>query len=218
MNTENNNPATKKVAAPKKGTAKTEVVIGASVIALTKTVNALKETFMKVDGLVKQAEDLSLEIADKEANISQLDVDFKEKRRELEVSLDIEMKAKKDSIVEAHLTKEGKVAVASAEFDAIRQAHATLTAEFNTNVAKEVAKAVAIAKSNFEQEARISEANFKAKEAENTFKITSLDAQLKAALEDSKAWRTALEQEREAGIKRAQAASIGSVNLTGAGR
>ena len=206
-----------KAAAPvKKGTVGTEVIIGQSAVALKKVVGDITAAVgLITDDLVEKAENLSAQIADKEAKIVDLDVEFAEKRRQAEVSLDIALQSNADAKVTSILTNQGKIAVSRVDFDSLNNTLSSLKDKFDSEVRKAEQTAFGIAKKELEQALKNKDLEFAAKKAQNEAELSQKDAQIKFLNEQVTMWKSALDSERTAGVQRAQASSIGAVNITG---
>jgi len=206
-----------KAAAPvKKGTIGTEVIIGQSAVALKKVVGDITAAVgLITDDLVEKAENLSAQIADKEAKIVDLDVEFAEKRRQAEVSLDIALQSNADAKVTSILTSQGKIAVSRVDFDSLNNTLSSLKDKFDSEVRKAEQTAFGIAKKELEQSLKNKDLEFAAKKAQNEAELSQKDAQIKFLNEQVTMWKSALDSERTAGVERAKASSIGAVNITG---
>jgi hypothetical protein len=87
------------------------------------------------------------------------------------------------------------------------------TTKMDANIQKAVNAATGAMQKEHNNATALAKMEFEKKEAENTAKITQLTEQVKFLQEQVGYWKKALEDEREAGVKRAQASSIGTLNV-----
>jgi len=177
-----------------------------------KALGELKSGFELISGLEDKVEELQATIASKEDNIKALDTEFLEKQRQAQVNLELTIKANQDKAVEAILTGQGKVAIEKTNLNSIQKSLTDLQTDFTNKLSEETSKAYAKAASEYKGKSELLEATFSTREAENKAKIFTLEQQNKFLADQVTMWKGALDAEREAGIKRAQAQ--GSVNLT----
>jgi chorismate mutase len=203
----------------RKASVTSEIVIGQAASKLTKAVAELTSATSEIAGLVEKSETLSLEIAGKEDKIVELDTQFAEKKRQLEVSLDLDMKSKTQTVVLEYLRQNNQVAVASNAVSTLEAQVEDLQTKFEQNVRAEVAKAVGSLKATHESEIKLLNAEYKAKEAENLSKIGTLTEKNDFLQKQVDQLFKQIDLERNAGVQRAQAGSIGSINVgTGNGK
>jgi hypothetical protein len=209
---------------PKNGAVKavsTELVLGRAAGQLSKAVVDLKAAFDEVNSLELKSEDLALKVANKEEEIANLETQFQEKKRQATLNLELQMKENSDKTIAENLILQGKVAVKREEYNSLLDELTQLKADFAQQIRAEIGKAEGMAKSRFESDLKLKEAEFKAKEAGNTAEIESLKKEVAFLNTQITKWETALVEERKAGVERAKASAIGSVNLgndTGTGR
>lgn len=196
----------------------TEVVFGRTAQSIKKAVaelNAATESFRTLES---KSEDLALQVANKEEQIANLEQQFNEKKRQLELDLDLKMKSNAENVVREELASKQKIAIKREEYQELVDTLNQLKNEFSSAIKSEVGKAEGIAKSRFESELKLKEAEFKAAEASNVAAITSLKEKVLFLEAQGAKWEQALSAERTAGIERAKASAIGAVNVTSAGK
>jgi hypothetical protein len=197
----------------KGGSATTEIVLGSASKALAKAKEEILVAVGQIQNLDERGDELSLKISNKEEEIKGLEVQFAERKRQLNVQLELDVKADKMAVVNSVLNEEDKIAVNRFDFQGLQTEVTTLKKEMDTKVQAEVAKTKAIMERNFENEKKLQEANYSAKEADNKSKIGVLEQQKTFLEAQNKQLIDQLNAEREAGIKRAQAGAIGNINL-----
>jgi len=203
---------------PKKGTPKTESIIGQSVVSLEGALKNLENAQKAFAEMPKMLTEMSAQIADKEAKIAYLDVEFQEKKRASEVAFKLEISEDKDTVVRQILDSSERMSIKKSDYQEMVQKIAQLQSSCDKEVQAAVAAATAGVKARAESDMKIAEANWKASEAQNTAKIESLNNQLTTLGAELASWKKALDSERDASVLRAQAASIGSVNISGSGK
>lgn len=205
--------ADEKQAPKKKGTAKTEAIIGTSVVKLDQAIASIDSATKLLGELFQEVDNSVSKVADKEDQLAQLIVDYAEKKRRLDIQLQLDHQEDETKLATAWLKARNLMAIEPTKYDEML---ATM-GDAEKDQADAVSKAVAIAtnslKSHEESVRRILTAEFNTKEAENRFKITALEQQLVAAKEESVRWQKALDDDRKAGIERAKASSVGAINI-----
>lgn len=205
--------ATPKSTPAKKASANTEVVLGQAAAQIAKAVNELKAATATVSTLSEQSEQLTLLVANKEEAISALEVEYAEKRRQADVELDLSFKANQERVVNTWLTSNGYTSIPTSELTSLRSELETARTNTNDTVKKEVATVAATLKTQYENEIKLIHSENKAIAAENAAKIGTLATQNKFLEEQVTKLYLQLDAERAAGIERAKAGSVGSINV-----
>lgn len=207
---------TSKATTTKKRTQTSEIILGASAKALSAGISKLAEATEALQAMANTAEELETKIAANEERIQELDTEYKEKKRQNQVTLELETKADAAAFVKAHVAESEQTLVNRAEYDQLKKETAELKASFDA----ELSKRVAIATSGLNKEQanalNLRDSEFRAKEAENAATIKSQMTTIAALTADVAAWKKAADDQREASIKMAQASAIGAVNVTSA--
>lgn len=197
----------------KKATASTELVLGQAAQQITKAVNELVLATGTISKLSEQAEELTLLVANKEEAIASLDVQFNEKERQLSVDLDLSFKSNTDRVVTEYLKSTGKVSIQSVELDSLRQELHDVKTNINDQIKREVNSVVSGVKSDYENSIKLLHSENKAIAAENSSKIIVLAEKNKFLEEQTVRLYAQLDLERQAGIERAKAGAVGSINI-----
>ena len=205
--------ATPKSTPARKASANTEVVLGQAVAQITKAVNELKAATATVTTLSEQADQLTLLVANKEEAISALEVEYAEKRRQADVELELSFKANQERVVNQWLTSNGYTSIATSELTTLRSDLDSARTNTETIVKKEVATVAATLKTQYENEIKLIHSENKAIAAENAAKIGTLATQNVFLEEQVTRLYAQLDAERSAGIERAKAGSVGSINV-----
>jgi hypothetical protein len=196
-----------------KTSATSEVVLGKAAGQLADATNALKGAVALVEGLEQKAKDNALTIANQEEKIAALAVEFAEKERQAKLDLDLKVKENQTKVVTDVLATQSKIAVKQEDFNALQDELTTLKTEFADKVKAEVGKAEGIAKSRFEKERELLEAQQATKEAGNVAEIKNLNQQVAVYKQQAEDWKKQLDDERKAGTERAKAGAIGTMNV-----
>lgn len=202
----------------KKGNASTEVILGQAAQQITKAVAELATATSTIGKLAAQAEELTLQVSNKEDEIAALDVKFAEKERQLTVDLDLSFKANTNKVVTEYLASVGKESITTSELSSLRSELSDVKHSADKTAKEAVGSALATAKSQYENDIKLLHSENKAIAAENASKIGVL-AEKNAFLQDQVTKLYAqLDAERSAGVQRAQAGSVGSINIGDQGR
>jgi len=210
--------ATSKSTPARKASANTEVVLGQAAAQITKAVNELKAATATVATLSEQSEQLTLLVANKEESIASLEVEYAEKRRQYDVELELSFKANQERVVNEWLRANGYTSIATSELTTLRSELDSTKANTEATVKKEVATVAATLKSQYENEIKLIHSENKAIAAENAAKIGTLATQNEFLQEQVTKLYAQLDAERSAGIERAKAGSVGSINVAPAGK
>ena len=202
----------------KKASQSTEIVLGQAAQQIAKGVSELKSASETIAQLVQASEDLSLQVANKEEAIAALDVQFAEKARQKEVELELNFKANSERVVNEFLTANGKTSISKTDLAAIQKELADTKANADAETKKAVAAATATLKSQYESEIKLMQSENKAVAAENASKIGTLTEKNQFLEAQVTKLYQQLDAERAASIERAKAGSVGSINVTGAGK
>lgn len=202
----------------KKGSTSTELVLGQAAQHISKAVSELNTAVETVRTLTSQAEELTLQVSNKEAQISELDVQYAEKSRQAEVEFDLNMKANADRVLSEYLRSTGKMAVTVAEWNGLQKELTDVKANAETETKRAVATATNALKSQYDNDIKLLHSENKAIAAENASKIGVLAEKNKFLEEQVTKLYQQLDAERTASIERARASSVGSINVTGAGK
>jgi hypothetical protein len=205
--------ATPKSTPAKKASANTEVVLGQAAAQIAKAVNELKAATATVSTLSDQSEQLTMLVANKEEAISALEVEYAEKRRQADVELELSFKANQERVVNQWLTSNGYTSIATSELTTLRSDLDSARTNTETIVKKEVATVAATLKTQYENEIKLIHSENKAIAAENAAKIGTLATQNVFLEEQVTRLYAQLDAERSAGIERAKAGSVGSINV-----
>lgn len=190
-----------------------ESILGQAAQQITKAVSELSSATETIKELTSKSEDLSLQVANKEEQIAQLDIQYAEKDRQLKVKLDLDFKTNSEHVVNEFLSTNGKTSISKTELDGLKKELADTKANAESETKKAVASVATSMKSQYENDIRFLQSENKASAAENASKIATL-ADKNAFLEaqTSKLFLQ-LEAERAAGVERAKAGSIGQITV-----
>lgn len=196
-----------------KRTATTELVLGQAAQQITKAVNELNAATKSVNELATAAEALTLQVANKEEAIAALEVEYNERKRQADVDLELTMKANTEKVVTTYLSTTSKVAIPSSEWTSLQKELTDVKANTEKTITTQVAAITETQRAQYENDIRFLQSENKAIAAENASKIGVLTDK-NAFLEDqvTKLYLQ-LDAERAAGIERAKAGSVGSINV-----
>lgn len=201
----------------KKASTSSEVVLGSAVAEMKKVTVAIANATSQVEGLAERAESLQLEIASREDRIKELDVTYEEIHRQKKVDLELTLKADREKAAVSIIEAQGKVVVVKEELENLKSSLSEYKESFDEKLKAEIGKVQGIMNSNYENRIKLMEAEYKAKEAGNVAKIESLDHQVKAQTAEIERLYKAIEAEREASVKRAEASRMPAMTIGGSG-
>lgn len=201
-----------------KGTQKTEAIIGTAASKLSVAVKSIQDAAQTAAKLEESLTDYNLKVTDLEAKIASLETVYSQKKAEQDFKLQLDYKTSQKQFAEEFLKGNNMIAVVVEEDTKLRTEYEALKREFDTRLGQEIGKAKGIADNDLKNKTALMESEYKAKEAGNIAKIENLTSQLTFANQQVTLWKEALDKEREAGVQRAQAGSVGSINVTGGGK
>lgn len=190
-----------------------ETVVGQAAASLRKSLDEVKSSVATLETLQSKLEDLGLQVVSKEERIKELDVFYVEKMRAHNVEFELKVKESSLKVVEEALAQHHLVAVPKQELAGLQTDLKDLTQSFDDKLKERVSAATGAIANNLNHEKKLLEADFKAKEAENVARISSLESQNVSLTNQVVHWQRQLDEERKASIERAKAGSIGTLNV-----
>lgn len=197
----------------KKATVATEGILGAAAVSIKDSVGKLTEGLSKLENLASHTDDLSLQIAAKEDELLELDVAFKNKVSQHSVEFGLKVKEDQKALVEQVLGSQHLMAVPKADLEALKQELKDYETTFDKKVAEKVAAATGAMSREFKHKEELLLSDHKASVAEDKGKINSLTNEVSVLNSQLKIAQQQLADERQAGIERAKAGSVGSINI-----
>ena len=202
-----------------------ELVVGAAAQNIVKAIAELKSATEGVSKLAQTSEDLTLQVANKEAEIANLiiakedtikalDVTYTEKERQLKVDLELSFKANTKSVVDNYLSSVKETSISVAELASLRKELADATASSENAIKTAVAVATSSVKSHYEGEIKLLHAENKANTAQITAQIDALTSQKISLESQNEKLYHQLDAERAAGTDRAKASAPQPVSIT----
>jgi benzoyl-CoA reductase/2-hydroxyglutaryl-CoA dehydratase subunit BcrC/BadD/HgdB len=128
------------------------------------------------------------------------------------------MKSSAERLVNEYLTSNGYVSISANELNSLRSELEQTKSTTEAQIKKEVATVASTLKSQYENEIKLIQSENKAISAENAAKIGTLATQNKFLEDQVTKLYLQLDAERAAGIERAKAGSVGSINVAPAGK
>lgn len=201
-----------------KKSATTELVLGQAAQNITKAIAELKTATDSVAKLSTLGEELTLLVANKEEAIASLEVQYAEKSRQADVDLELSMKSNTERVLNEYLASNGKTTISKTDLANLQKELTDTRANAEAVTKREVAAATGVLKSQYENDIKLLNSENNAKAVENSSKIGTLTEKC-AFLETQVAkLYQQLDAERSAGIERAKAGSVGSINVSGQGK
>lgn len=195
------------------GNKTTELIIGNAAMKLSQATKSIEDALKTVTNINSIVEEGTLKVTNLETQIADLELKFKQDKSTKAFELDLEFKKNQEKYVVDYLANKRMLAVSQEEVDKTNQELTKLRGDFSKEVATEVHKATGSMASKHSSEIQILGLEHRNKEAENIATIKQLQEQNKFLTEQVVSWKTALDSERTAGVERAKAASIGTMNV-----
>ena len=206
-----------------------ELVVGAAAQNIVKAIAELKSAADGVSKLAETSEALTLQLANKEAEIANLviakddtikalDVTYAEKERQLKVDLELSFKSNTKSVVDNYLASVRETSISTAELKTLRDSLAEATASSDKAISTAVATAVNAVKAQYESELKLIHAENKAVTASITAKLASLESENTSLSTQNDKLYNQIDLERAAGIERAKASSPQPITVSTTGK
>lgn len=195
-----------------KGTKITESIIGAASNKMVSATKALNDAVNNALKLTATMDEQALKIADNEEKLQNLQIEYANKRTQQRIDLDLAFKADQKEFVQKYLDANELVCVNEKEYNSVISQAREWQEKFDEKVHVEVGKARGAAQRDAENEKKLLEANYQAKEAQNLARIQNLESQLAFATKQAETWEKQLNAERQASIERSKSQSA-TVNV-----
>lgn len=192
------------------GNKSTEVIIGAAAGKLNGALQSILGAVKEAEKIGTLIEEGTLKVANLEVQVAEVGQDLANKKAQATLELKLAFEGDKQTFVNGYLQEKSLIAVPASELAAQQQK----IAEVDAAITREVGKAVGIANSANQSKIRELELTQKATEAENSARIKQQEEQIVFLKSQVEMWKGALDSERNAGVERAKAGAIGSVNVT----
>jgi len=211
---EENNNVKETTKTPKaKGNKTTEAIIGSAALKLGSAVKSLTDAFKAAEGLEQLVEEGTLKVTNLESNIAELQNKLKQDKANASFELELAYKTDEKAFADKYLVDNGLKAVAESEWNNLNSQLKNVQETFDKRVSEETHKAIGAITKDHKNEMTIKEMEYRNKEAENLAAINQLKDKV-AFLEDQvESWKAALDAERQAGVERAKASAIGTLNV-----
>lgn len=197
----------KSTTAPK-GTVKTEVILGSAAAKLNTGIKALADMMRELGSMQERIDENILVISNQEDKMESLKTELKNLIAQNKIEIQQAYDSDKEGFVKVWLEENNSIQMDKDTLkimeQKLQQAQDTLDAEVRKQVA--VVTNSMTARHTAELEKKTLE--FTAKEAQNTAALAQKEEKIKFLEEQVAAWKKALENEQDAGIKRAQASTI----------
>lgn len=195
-----------------------EQVIGAAAADLKRGLDAFAAVSAGIAGLGQQADAFVIQVNNRRAELEGLEVSFTEKERQLTVQMGLNLKEKGLTACTEMLQQLNKTIISTDELGTLRTNYQSLQASFKDDLQKAIGAASNVLTEQHKNAIALKDAQQRQEQAENTAtikaqtqQITSLEAQVKMLTEQ-------LNEERKAGVQRAQANVAPVVNVGNQGR
>lgn len=180
-------------------------VTNQSTTKLAKTVSDLTTVVANLTSLASNQEAVLSAIAEKEAELTELDVKLNETKRQKEVALEIALRENALAKVNEVLQAQGRTSIPLEELTKLKTDYTTLSKDFETKLNAEVGKVNGMATAKIATALKEKDLEQAAKSAQTEAKLTSLQDQLAAATNQINDYKAQIAADREARIKEAQA-------------
>lgn len=205
---------TKKVA----GTKNTEVMLGKAAAGIAASYKGLQTFMNEFANIEQRIPECTLEISNLEDQIGGLKTELENTKNQNKLELELQFKADKASFVTTYLMENNLVSISKTELDKLKTDLMKATTEQDKAVAAAVAANTNSLTAKFNSEKAIAEMQHKTNEATNLAKIEQMEDKITFLGEQVELWKGALDDERKAGVERAKAGAIGTLNLNGQGK
>jgi hypothetical protein len=201
--------------APKKGTKTTELIIGAAANKLSTAVLQMNTAIGEVTKLQQLAQDNTIIIVDLEDKIGALKQELENQMAQNKLNLELAFKSNKALFAAEWMSENNLASISTFELHNLKVDLENATSKMEDTVKREVGIITSRMKSEHENEKKVLMLEHEKKEANNLAELNQLRTQVTMWKEQADMWQKALDAERQAGIERAKASSIGTLNIGG---
>lgn len=198
-----------------KGSKTTEIIIGSAAAKLTNAVAGMRNAVIEVEKLEGRANDATLQVVNLEDQIGSLKSELSNQKSQNQLELKLAYESDKQSFVSQFLAEKDSKMVSNEEWQKVNNDLYIAKNEQDRAINTAVASATNALKSAHANEIKVAELQHASKEAANNAEITQLKNQNKFLEEQVTMWKAALDAERAAGIERAKAGAINTLNVGG---
>ena len=184
-----------------------------AVVKITKANEDLNKTLAALGAGASAQQELINQIAQREADLNQLNVQFNEKQRAAEVKFDLDLKARQAQIVTEVLASQGKTVIDTEALNKLRTDYQALTANYRTELDKEVTEVKRAAAASTAAQIRTKELELQASSAAQAAQITSLTEKNTLLQQQVADYKAQIAEDREARVQEAQARGNAVVNV-----
>ncbi len=192
----------------------TSKILSKSANDIIKALNSLKQVSSNIEEMSNEVTNLDYQISEREAKLKEMEVRTKEMERQLMVELDLKVKEGMIQHLNSFLTATGSVAIDKQEYNDLLD----LKRDYQVNLNEEKKRITEELHSKYIAEQNLKIAQINAERAEDKAKLSTLETRLVDATKAAETWREQLEAERAASVERQKASSIGTINVSGAGK
>lgn len=202
----------------RRGTKNTEIILGSAASRLETGLRSLIGVVESVAKLEEKINDNTLLIVDQEAKITAKEIELKNIISQNKIEQQQAYEVNREGFVRIWLTEKGFEIIKTIDLSQLKTELTSAKTDTETQVKREVAIVTNTLTRNHESAKKEYELEFRAKEAQNVAALAQKDEKIKFLEEQVASWKNALDDEREAGVKRAQASQIQNLNVGGASK
>lgn len=181
---------------------------------IERAVDGLEKVASELRSAANEHRELTEKIELKEGELANLELEYKEKERQMK--LDLQMRAKEEAqrLVSEILTAEGKTSIEITELNKIKSELEALKADFDKNVKAEVAKTVSIISERHDSQLNAKELNFKAETATIKAQLETANDKVASLTSQISEYKNIIDEERKARVEEAKARGGEKVSIT----
>lgn len=197
----------------KKGNKTTELIIGSAAAKVEAAVKSLLNVAPEVAKLQTTINQSTLEVVNLEDKIGSLKQDYANKVAQNKIEIEQQFKADEKAFVDNWMRSNGMTCLPAADLSRMKTDLTEATQNVQETVNKAVNAATSAMKKDHDNATAMAKLEFEKKEADNKASIVQLTDKVEFLEEQVSYWKQALEEERKAGVERAKASSIGTLNV-----
>lgn len=196
-----------------KGNKNTEIIVGTAAVKLSQAVKAITEAVIQVSHLDEKMQEGTLKVTDLEDKIGSLKQEFENRATQNKIDLQLQFDADKEGFAMTYLMSKSKVALPLTELNELEAKLETAIRDKDKEVSKAVGIATGKMESDHKNEIALKDLNYQMKEANNLAELAQCRKECTFLEGQVTHWQKALEAERLAGVERAKAGQIGTLNV-----
>lgn len=181
---------------------------------LERATQGLAKIVEELQGASEEHRELVEKIELKQGELGQMELEYKEKERQLKLDLQMRGKEEAESLVQEILKSQGRVSIETSELSSIKKELEDWKNNFESKVKSEVAKTVSVISERHDSQIKTKELEFKATSATIIAELSSANGKVESLQSQINEYKDIIDKERSARVEEAKARGGEKVSIT----